>query len=278
VHEHGLIGNHVLGDEAPMRAAAADGCQAILTGDFGDEVLGGIGYEDPDALYRLQRPGLRRLAFGPRRKQLVARAYRDRVRRRLGRHVCRAWQGPLPFWIPRSLARRVDLKDRLAAAEPVPAAGPPSFRALMAILDGWWTQSRSDLGGVDFAPRAEERTPLADLELVELSLRIPQAVKATPGDRRHLQRSAFADVLAPAVRERSGKAEFSAVIHSHLAAGPDLLAGEPAIVEFGWVEPAGLERLRNEVRAARPTMAYTRNLWAYATLNELELWVQELIV
>jgi asparagine synthase (glutamine-hydrolysing) len=278
VQEHGLIGDYVLGGEAPMRAAAADGCQAILTGDFGDEVLGGIGYEDPDALHRLQRPALRRLAFGPRRRQLLALAYRDRLRRRIGGHLRREWQKPLPFWIPDSMAKRVELKDRLAAAEPVPAEGPPSFRALMAIFDGWWTQSRSDLGGVDVAPRAEERTPLADLELVELSLRIPQAVKATPSDRRHLHRAVFADVLAPAVRERTDKAEFSAVIHTHLAAGPDLLAGTPAIVDFGWVEPTGLERLRDEVRAARPTLAYTRNLWVYATLNELELWAQELVV
>jgi hypothetical protein len=147
----------------------------------------------------------------------------------------------------------------------------------MAVFDSWWTQSRSDLAGIDFAPVARQRAPLGDVELAEFSLRIPQALKETADDRRHLHREVFADVLAPVVRARTGKAEFSAVIHTHLAAGPDLLTGEPAIVDLGWVDPEGLRLLREEVLAARPSLAHTTGLWAYATLNELELWAQELL-
>jgi hypothetical protein len=68
------------------------------------------------------------------------------------------------------------------------------------------------------------------------------------------------------------------VIHTHLAAGPDLLAGTPAIVDLGWVDPQGLAQVRAEVLAARPTFSWTRNLWVYATMSELELWATELVL
>lgn len=275
VRAHGLVGDYVLGGEEPRRVAAADGCQAILTGDFGDEVLGGVGFPAADDLSRLRPAALRSLVAGPGRRGLVARAYRDRLRWALGHRVRRRWQPPLPFWVPTGFARRVDLNDRWAASETKPANGPPSYRFLTWLFENWWTQSRNDLGDVDIGPRVEERLPLADLQLVELSLRIPQTEKSVNGDRRHLHRTAFADLLAPALRASTEKAEFSAMTHAHLEAGPDLLLGRPAIVDLGWVRADGLDRLRAEVLAARPTRALTRHLWLYATLNELELWTQE---
>jgi hypothetical protein len=67
------------------------------------------------------------------------------------------------------------------------------------------------------------------------------------------------------------------VTHAHLEAEPDLLVEKPTIVDLGWVVPEGLERLRSDVLAARPTGAHTRSLWIYATLNELELWAREFL-
>jgi asparagine synthase (glutamine-hydrolysing) len=277
VRRHGLIGDYVLGGEEPRRVAATDGCQVILTGDFGDEVLGGTALGDADGLCRLQLRSVRRLLMGPARRTLGATAFRDQLRSVLGYQVRRQWQPPLPFWVSPDLARRVRLRDRMASAEAKPSKGPPSFRYFASLLQNWWTQSRSDLGDVDVSPRAEDRTPLADLQLVELALRIPESQKCQDGDRRYLHRQAFGDVLSPAVRRSREKAEFSAMIHAHLEAGPDLLRDKPSIVNLGWVNGDGLDRLRAEVLSARPTRAYTRHLWVYATLNELELWARELV-
>lgn len=278
IREHGLLGDYVLGDEAPRRAAAADGCNTILSGDFGDEVLGGSRvHAAADELHAFRPQALRRIVLGPHRRQLAATAYRDRLRWIAGARVRTKWQQPQPFWLPPSLAQRVNLSERYAAAEHKPLLGPPAFRWMASLLTGWWTQSRSDLGSVDTAPIAEMRYPLGDLELVELSLNIPQAVKTRPDDVRYLHRRVFADLLPPAVLFRRDKAEFSAVTHTHLAAGPDLLGGTPRVVKHGWVDPYGLARLRAEVFAARPMSAFTPHLWVYATINELELWATEFL-
>jgi asparagine synthetase B (glutamine-hydrolysing) len=156
VQEHGLIGDYVLGGEGPRRAAAADGCDAILTGDFGDEVLGGSTiHARADALHRPDPLALWRVMAQPNRRRLTALAYRDHLRWRLGRQVRRRWQAPPPMWVSPALARRTALQDRFADAERRPPAGPPSFRWMAWVLTGWWTQSRSD------RYRAERRTSIS---------------------------------------------------------------------------------------------------------------------
>ncbi len=87
----------------------------------------------------------------------------------------------------------------------------------------------------------EFRHPLLDRSLVELSLRLPWEQFAEPGRGRVIQRRVLADVLPPAIRDRTDKADFTmAVIHcfrSVVERAPEV-SRVPNLAALGVVEPS----------------------------------------
>ncbi len=117
----------------------------------------------------------------------------------------------------------------------------------------------------------EVRAPFCDARLLELSLRLPPAVKL-PGLRlKGLLKDAFADVLPRAVLTRPKQGfmvPLARWLRRDLAGlAADLL--DPAAVRArGWLDPAEVARLRAEHAAGRD---HADRLWA---LLVLELWAR----
>jgi asparagine synthase (glutamine-hydrolysing) len=218
-----------------LRAAAADGCDAVLSGDGGDEVFGVREALLADHLARARPLAAWRLTgrvpgggAAPRRRRL----------RYLVDHGAR---GALPAGVHARLRRRL--------AEPTrPAWLRPGVRADLAEHDGvwawqqrldgprWWaakarelTERIEALGLLDHLRRRalgaglEARHPILSLEVVETVLDLPPEVFLDPVHDRRPLRDALRGRLGDGVRLRAGKATFNRVV------GANVLDELPAI-------------------------------------------------
>jgi asparagine synthase (glutamine-hydrolysing) len=122
---------------------------------------------------------------------------------------------------------------------------------------------------VSMAHGLESRVPLLDHPLVELAATMPADVKFKDGHLKHVLKTAFAEVLPDAVRERRDKMGFPVPLQEWIARGGpvrefvvDTLSSEPArnreLIDNGKV----LSKLDSEPR-------FGRRLWG---LLSLELW------
>ncbi len=213
---------------ALLRAAAASGVTVMLGGEGGDEVFGVRAYLLADAL-RAGRPAqalalareLPGAGDSPPRRELASIlgevAVGGALPRRLHCLLARAEAAAAPRWLRREAAR--DLAR---------TSDPHAWKR----LDGprWWaaaahglTQGIEDLGVLDAQRRRaasagiEARQPMLDLELVELSLRIPPLASFDRWRSRPLLRAATAGLLPDTVRLRGGKALFDSLVVDCLA-------------------------------------------------------------
>lgn len=275
LRQRGQPGSMIMGQLRTRRRAARDGVDIMLTGHWGDELLGSLGWGADDLLATGHLLAARRhpLWKGSLRTML-ARTFRDRLLRHAGSRMRRAVLDPPPAWVHPRLVERTHLHDRLARV-PTTSQRLPSRRLLETLLDGWGIQARAegDLG--DIEPHPDIRSPLGSLELLELAFRVPELVKAPAGDLRHLHRRAFRDVLAPAVLGRRGKTQFAASWHEHRLASDVRIGPRSRIVEFGWVHLPSFTKMVRRVDAAAEDHAFHPHLTAVATIEDIELWAQE---
>jgi asparagine synthase (glutamine-hydrolysing) len=212
-----------------LRAAAAEGVGVTLGGDGGDELFGACSYLLADRLRRghpAQAIALARELPGagdhPARRD-VARIFATvAISGALPYRLHRLLQRPFadrgtPAWLLPGLARALrDTDDPLA----------------WKTLDGprWWAEVAHGLTrGVEetgifehqrrraAAAGLEARHPLFDLELVELSLRLPPLATFDRYRSRPVLRAAMAGTLPDSVRLRPGKALFDPVLVESLA-------------------------------------------------------------
>jgi asparagine synthase (glutamine-hydrolysing) len=200
----------VVGYRALMQAARAAGVKVILNGQGADEVLGGY-----DKFFAPYLRELRRTDPA----QLPAALW----------HIWRRGQFDATDALRRGLAYR--------RAAPLPWMASPTLP-----LDGYRRLPDTDmlhcshnlLGGVGFpvllhyedrnamAEGIESRLPFLDVDFVNFVLPLPAAYKIRGGWRKHLLRTAMADVLPDVVRYRSKKLGFATPQHRWMDAHPAL--------------------------------------------------------
>jgi asparagine synthase (glutamine-hydrolysing) len=124
---------------------------------------------------------------------------------------------------------------------------------------------------VSMAHGLESRVPLLDHPLVELAATMPADVKFKDGHLKHVLKTAFAQVLPDAIRERRDKMGFPVPLQEWIARGGpardfvvDTLSSEPARNRELINNDKVLEKIDREPR-------FGRKLWG---LLSLELWQQ----
>ncbi len=163
-------------------------------------------------------------------------------------------------------------------------------------LDGprWWasladtlTRGRETADIADYLRRRgrmgglEARSPLLDLRLVELALRIPPETSFDPVTSRPLVREALRGALPPEVLARKDKRDFAAMQHETLQRTENLewarrLLDERRAAVGAYVD---LRRLRRDHLDRPPAVgergwrAWAVNVWNVATA---ELWLQSM--
>ncbi len=242
-------------------AAASDGCDVILDGHGGDEVvwkgatrvaelavegqwltmarlmLGSpelFGGEPARLFFRLLRNHAPRRSVGG----LMGRVG-DRIGRTLGRRP-RSKEELWPACLSESFVRRVDLKARLGAAaglDPLRVADDRAFhqQALASPMIG---RTFEILDKASAAAGIEARYPFFDLRLVEFCLGLPAADKLRYGEPRSIIRRALRGILPEDVRRRRSKANFM----GELARG---MAQDRQVLDALVTRPGALEDYAN---------------------------------
>jgi asparagine synthase (glutamine-hydrolysing) len=180
---------------------------------------------------------------------------------------------PLPPWINRGFAARVDLRGRLRRRPDTRGAPSESWRRMR-----WRLDSGEEAFAKELADRAavaagiELRHPFYDRRLVELAFATPEAGRIGPGRNRAAMREAMAPRLAPETAARVTKADISQVLVDAARAGdvqPHLKV--PMLAELGWVEAAEVAALADRALASGDASAALL-LWR---IIAVEAWLRE---
>ena len=126
---------------------------------------------------------------------------------------------------------------------------------------------------MSMANSLELRAPFCDHRVIEASLAIPPAVKTRGLTLKHLLKSAYADVLPPAVlshRKRGFMIPLARWLREDLRPLMDDLLGPEQVRARGLFRVEAVERLRAEHVAGR--RSHSDRLW---TLMMAELWLRE---
>jgi len=277
----------------PIRQLAHEqGVRVMLDGRGGDEWLQGTRAHLADLITRLRLVALvKRLRvqieqariygfpFSPWRellgngiKPLLPPALIAALRRALGR------EHPKPPWIDAGLLRRAglhkdDQRDRtrsFAQRELYETFADP----YLAIVHECEERSAAWAG-------FEVRTPFNDRRLVEFCCALPEDQRRATRIKVVL-RNAMRGLLPESVRERTGKAEFSACFFEALRApGIAELFEQSRLAEVGWIDPRSLIEHYNETLRsyAVDNITYgpagnTQHLWRLWNAVGLELWLR----
>jgi asparagine synthase (glutamine-hydrolysing) len=265
---------------ALYRAAAAEGARVFLEGTGGDIVVShGTGYlgdlvrrgrwlELVRETRRLSR-AFERPAWRLLRTAGVAVA--PAALRRVWRRARREGFGGPPL-IRREFARRIDLDQRLRAAE------PPRLRGDIDGARGeHWRQLTSPrlagiletLAAAGRVMGVDPRDPFLDRRLMEFCLALPADQKIRQGRTRVVLRRALAGLLPAEIQDRPGKAPLDLMVTAALRVyGPERLDRLMAEAAESLDPYVGAAAVRDAYRAyrARGRMADVRPVWRFALL------------
>ena len=255
-------------------AAASDGCEVILDGHGGDEVVWKGATRVAELAVGGQWLTMARLMlgspdlFGSEPGRLFFRLLRNhaprrsvgrlmgRVGDRFGRTLAKRRRSQAELWtacINESFAKRVDLKARLQAAaglDPLRVTDDRAFhhQALASPMIG---RTFEVLDKASAAAGIEARYPFFDLRLVEFCLGLPAEEKLRFGEPRSIMRRALKGILPEDVRRRRSKANFI----GELAAG---MAQDHQVLDGLLAKPGALENYAN-MRAVREMICSFRD-------------------
>jgi asparagine synthase (glutamine-hydrolysing) len=263
---------------ALLSRAQADGCRAVMTGIYGDNLFAG----SPGYLGRWLLRGWLRLLHA----QVGAWA---RVRRRsYFLALAEALRPLLPPTLQASLLAAVGRRPPGARAWLPPRVEAQHGLARRTLPWGpgaWWRALREGLANLGQTPNGphfdriarrfglELRIPLLDVRLVEFVLRAPPDAFFRHGVTKWLLRRSLDDVLPPLVRDRTDKATFVPLsthgLHQRRRFLETLLA-DSELERRGYLRP---EVWRREVRADLDSDTGPLS-WAVWRSLTLEMWLR----
>jgi asparagine synthase (glutamine-hydrolysing) len=277
-----------------MSAVAGSGARVLMTGHWGDQVMFDQAYL-VDALrecswpmvrahldeYVRWFPDARRNAFT---RRLVSDAFDHAApgwARPAARRVRRIWQQP-EWWqrmyTPRfcSAAGREGFRRQPEGGDRITALGSALYREARSkyhalCLENTQKQSAQHGVAVTF--------PFLDRDLLSFVQGVPGPILARGGVPKALLREAMRGIVPESIRTRRTKGDFTAIVaraaQQEFPRVRRLLAGEPLVVQFGYV---ALDALIAGLRLAERDLAQSESCvaaWRLADIVALELWLQE---
>lgn len=269
------------GTTAGIRAQQAAGERVLLTGEGGDEWLGGGLGHLPDMLLRGDLLGLLREALGqfpaePRYRRLQRTAFRA-----LAPIISPAYRAkfltpalvfdtPMPEWIRPEWAARIGLAQRWHDTKPPFAPHGFAQKQRYAVF----AHARRYVGYEPLLAFAEAhgvemRHPFHDLRLTTFLMGASGPMLRHKGERKYLLREAMRGTLPEAVRQRQDKALFLSSTVDVLA---DYFRRRPprtmTLARLGWIDGDRIDALFAPAKAWRDSGSTT----PLATTRLAPLW------
>ena len=274
----------------PLRALAQQkGFRVLLTGDYGDERLGGSLYYladfvrrgNPVALLRemekqgiplLSRQGLSTLghyAIAPVLPEVVRKAIRS-ARNRLAPR-----RGALE-WMDKDFAQRTNVSERLREGNSGQTIRSSKALLRMQLEDG------GQVHGTEMEDRAaarfgiEQRHPFTDRRMIELSFGLPEDQRLRKNQKFVLRR-AMRGLLPEIVRRRQDKAEFSETLFRAVRRIIASTEHTPWCEKLGWIDGNRIRILHREMERLHSVgdRAYIRLVWPLWMVCALDIWLDD---
>ena len=275
----------------PLRALAhGKGVRVLLTGDYGDERLGGSLYYladfvrlgNPVALCREMRKqdvpllswrGLSTLghyAVAPVLPEILRKAIRS------AKKVLAPQRATLE-WIDDAFAQRTNIYERLGE-------GMDSGRTIRSSRTLLRTQLEDggQVHGTEMEDRAaarfgiEQRHPFTDRRMIELSFGLPEDQRLRKS-QKFVLRKAMRGLLPEVVRQRQDKAEFSETLFRAVRRMSASAGNRLWCEKLGWIDGnrfRALQRKMERLHSANDR-AYIRLVWPLWMVCALDMWLDD---
>jgi asparagine synthase (glutamine-hydrolysing) len=275
----------------PIRALArAKGFRVLLTGDWGDERLGGslyyladfVRHRKPIALYREMRKQGISLVSGRGLSTLghfaLAPLFPDAVRRII-RPAKRMLAPPRTLaWIDDAFAKRMNLEQRLTTNSGRPVCSSKTWLR-MQLEDG------GQVHGTEMEDRAsarfgmEQRHPFTDRRMIELSFGLPENQRLRKY-QKFVLRNAMQGLLPELVCQRLDKAEFSEALFRAVRHATTSRLGKRWCEELGWINRDRVNTMQKEMEQLYNVgdRAYILRVWPLWMVCALDLWLDETLL
>lgn len=239
-------------------AARARGCRVVLTGEGGDEFLGGHADQLADLL-----PGLRGGKLWGEARELGASMSLS-MAQVLWRHTLKPWvrraaeslgstgrRKPALSWLSPDWVAEIDLLDRIAPpAPPGRGASRAQRAAYCATFSAHNTHFYEMADLCAFGAGVEQRHPMLDRRLVEFAYAIPQELHFGQGRGKSLLRMAMRGLLPASTLAPGSNVDFTTI---NVRALDRILETSPVsdwpAARAGWVQAGPLESAYRESRA-----------------------------
>jgi len=276
----------------PIRALArTKGFRVLLTGDLGDERLGGSLYYLADFVRRANPIGLwremKKQAISPLSDRGISALGHfalsplvpDAVRRimRLARRMRMRERGSLE-WIENTFAQRTELERRLKTTHLGRPVQSSKAWLRMQLEDG------GQVHGTEMEDRTsarfgmEQRHPFTDRRMIELSFGLPEDQRLQKV-QKFVLRNAMRDLLPDLICERRDKAEFSESLFRAVRSG-SALGIHKRSEELGWINGDRVRTMQKEVEQLHDAgdRAYIARVWPLWMILALDLWVDSVLL
>jgi asparagine synthetase B (glutamine-hydrolysing) len=247
----------------PLREIVVSAQRRVgLTGQGGDEVVGGMFYD----LGSLLDPRRARRASGRGARALLHETARPLIRPLLPVRVRAARLPTFPPWVSPALLQRTSLAERVARREPLVTHGSVRSRATAASLDSFSIHMMDLDFELERGPYLEYRHPMLDVRLVRFALALPARIAGTfDTDPRRLHAAAFGDRLPRLVRARRLGTDFIPFYAIGMRRMRAFHRGCPRLVAEGWLLASKAGPLDDEADTSaglgRALMSYSLDAW-----------------
>jgi len=271
--------------------ASTKGFRVLLTGDLGDERLGGslyyladfVRHADPIGLWR----EMKKQAISPLSSRglsalghfALAPVLPDAVRRIMSlakRMLVR--EGTSLEWIENAFFQRTELEQRLKTTH----LGRPVHSS-----KGWLRTQLEDGGqvhGTEMEDRTsarygiEQRHPFTDRRMIELSFGLPEDQRLRK-IQKFVLRNAMRDLLPDSICDRRDKAEFSESLFRAVRSA-SALGIRKRSEELGWINGDRVRIMQKEVEQLHEAgdRGYILRVWPLWMILALDLWVDSALL
>jgi asparagine synthase (glutamine-hydrolysing) len=240
--------------------ARSNGCRVVVTGEGGDQWLGGertyyaetlragdwLRFLRLLALDARSRGGRQALSWALRQGlfPLLPRSVADVLRRAGTRFRRRAVGGGRCPWLTPRMNRLLESRrERARGALPPRPARVGQGRQLEVLNDPFGDHVMEVNERLNASLGLEGRNPFLSPAVVQLAFSVPEWMRRRGERNKHLHVSALDGLLPRLVLDRRSKADFASVARPQLDAREPAFAGELGETLQPWIEPDGLRSL-----------------------------------